>query len=157
MEAEFSAGCSLTSSLDLLPLFSASQLEETARMASLTSSSWIVDMAKCFGWIGDRDDYLTSFSQYPSSMLLFPLGEQNMGDLLPNAAPPTQALQSWMRRMGLSTSCCSWRGSLPRSLPWISHLSHLSFAELVRMVMNGWRRRASHFPPPPSHEPSFCS
>lgn len=125
-------------------------------MASLTSSSWIVDMAKCFGWIGDRDDYLTSFSQYPSSMLLFPLGEQNMGDLLPNAAPPTQAHQSWMRRMGLSTSCCSWRGSLPRSLPWISHLSHLSFAELVRMVMNGWRRRASHFPPPHHTNPLFA-
>lgn len=26
----------------------------------------------------------------PLLMLLFPLGEQNMGDLLPNAAPPTQ-------------------------------------------------------------------
>lgn len=64
-----------------------------------------------------------------------PVGDQYIGDLPPNAAPPTQARQSWMRRGGLSATCCSWRGSLPH----ISHLSlsHLSFTELVMMVMNG--------------------
>lgn len=41
-------------------------------MASLTCSSWVVDVAKCFGWIGD--DSLTSFSQSPSLVTVFFFG-----------------------------------------------------------------------------------
>lgn len=83
MEAEFVAGRCLTglSSLERLPFFLcfSTRGKHSARMASLTSSSWIIDLARCFGWIGDGR-CLTSFSQchlQPFS----PLGDQSTGDL----------------------------------------------------------------------------
>lgn len=61
-------------------------------MASLTSSPWILDMAKCFGCIGDRDDYLPSVFHYPLQPVL-PLGERNTETLPSNTATPALANQ----------------------------------------------------------------
>lgn len=93
--------------------------KHTARMASLTSSSWIIDMAKCFGWIGDRDDYLTSFSQYP----LQPLLSSGWAEYGGSASKCSISHPGSPKLDEEVASCCSWRGSLPRSRPCVSHLS----------------------------------
>lgn len=69
-------------------------------MASLTSSSWIVDMAKCFGWIGDRDDLLTSFSQSRSSVFHFPFWVSSLQGI----CFQMQHLPPWQTKAG----CGGW-------------------------------------------------
>lgn len=108
-------------------------------MASLTSSSWIVDMAKRFGWIGDRDDLLTSFSQSPSSVFLFPFWVSSLQGI----CFQMQHLPPWQTKAG----CGGWalaphavvgRG-LCENVYHEIHFFHffVSLTELVKMVMNG--------------------
>lgn len=66
------------------------------------------------------------------------MDERNIGDLPPNAAPPTQPFQSWMPHAAVGGGLCQD----------LNHDSNIclflaSFTELVRMVMNGWRPSAS--------------
>lgn len=91
---------------------SASRLEEST---SLTSSCWIIDTAKCFSCIREREAQLLHFLlwlQCPLEHFTFLLWAQ----------------------YGRSTFACT------------SDMFSLSLlTELVRMVMNGWRWKESHF------------
>lgn len=136
--------------LSLSRFFSASLLEEskTAKIASLTSSSRVVAVAKRFGWVGDKRWSTHLFLSVSLLRVSFRLGEvgggeRNVGDLLPNAAPsslpPSLEVEDrpWHRLLQLE-------GVSDHEADDEAHRFCLvSFPELVKMVMNGWRRGSS--------------
>lgn len=74
----------------------------------------------------------------PSTLFnpFFPLGEQNMGDLPPNAASPTQAHQSWMRRWPHAVV----GGGLCQDLDHVSHTCLFLVSFFYRTGQDGHER-----------------
>lgn len=94
--------------------------------------------------MGNRNKCLPCFSE---SLLTWPPWlclSRIWGIFLQMQHLPPRLTKAW-RRKDLSPACCSWSGS-PRFWQWNSLFFFLVFlAELVRMVMSGWRGRTLKF------------